>query len=264
MVRWRVASASEIGTSHISSELPCQDYCEHRIIRSHEGQIMISVVCDGAGSAAHSDIGAWLAATTIVEFAEVYFEGGGRLFDIDRQTMASWIEQTAQRLLDRADADGNPAGDYACTLLVAIVGLKGAVFAQIGDGAIVVSHGEEDGWNWVFWPHHGEYANQTVFILSKNAVEAMQFELAPRRIDEFAVFSDGIERMVLHAATKSVNDKFFDHMLGPVRLSRSRGNDRALSDQLKSYLGSAAVNARTNDDKTLVLATRRPLPRAPV
>jgi hypothetical protein len=35
------------------------------------------------------------------------------------------------------------------------------------------------------------------------------------------------------------------------------GRDRHLSERLKSYLGGASVTARTDDDKTLVLAVRR-------
>ena len=257
---WRVASACEIGTSHIGSGTPCQDYATHTVVRTREGQVLVAVVCDGAGSAAHSEIGSWLASTTFVELVELYFEQAGRLVDIDRSIIAEWVERTADRLIARAQQDGNLSKDYSCTLLAAIVGTEAAVFAQIGDGAIVVSHGEEDGWNWVFWPQHGEYANQTVFVLSANATEALQFDLAPRRVDEFAVFSDGIERMVLHGASKTVNDKFFDQMLAPVRASTARGFDRELSAQLKKYLGSTVVNARTNDDKSLVMATR--LPRA--
>jgi hypothetical protein len=254
---WRVASACEIGTSHSGYGTPCQDSAAHDILRTKEGPVLVAVVCDGAGSAAHSEIGSWLATTTFVELVEVHFDNGGRLVDIDRDKVAAWIASTAERLIARAHEDGNAPKEYSCTLVAAIVGNEAAAFAQIGDGAIVVSHGEADGWSWVFWPQHGEYANQTVFILSAHAADALEFSLAPRRIDEFAIFSDGIERMVLHRASKAVNDPFFDQMFVPVRASRARGLDQKLSQELKCYLGSAVVNARTDDDKTLLMATRR-------
>jgi hypothetical protein len=255
---WRVASACEIGTSHLNSGVPCQDYIAHRIVRAKGGHVFVSVISDGAGSAKHSEIGSCLASSTFVELVELYFENGGRVVDIDRDRVASWIVGTAGRLIDRARDDGNDPKDYSCTLIAAIIGPHAAVFAQIGDGAVVVSHGEADGWSWVFWPQHGEYANQTTFVLSENALAALEFSLAPRRIDEFAMFSDGIERMVLHAATRTVNDAFFEQMFIPVRASKARGIDQQLSEKLKKYLGSAAVNARTNDDKSLLIATRRP------
>jgi hypothetical protein len=255
---WRVALACEIGTSHTGSGTPCQDYAEHVIIETKGGPVLVAVVCDGAGSAAHSEIGSWLASTTFVELIEVYFENGGLLVGIDRETVVDWLTSTVERLSIRARDDGNALKDYSCTLLAAIVGNDAVAFAQIGDGAIVVSDNEEEGWGWVFWPQHGEYANQTAFVLSANATEALEFELASRRIEELAIFSDGIERMVLHGATKSVNDPFFNQMFAPVRNSTSEGIDHKLSEKLKEYLGSAAVNARTNDDKTLFMATRRP------
>lgn len=77
------------------------------------------------------------------------------------------------------------------------------------------------------------------------------------------MFSDGIERMVLHGATKTVNDSFFEQMFVAVRASKARGIDQKLSEKLKEYLGSPAVNARTNDDKSLLMATRRPRIKVP-
>ena len=59
----------------------------------------------------------------------------------------------------------------------------------------------------------------------------MEFNLAPRRIDEFAIFSDGIERMVLHGPTEAVNDPFFDQMFVPVRASTAPGLDQKLSEK---------------------------------
>jgi hypothetical protein len=47
-------------------------------------------------------------------------------------------------------------------------------------------------------------------------------------------------------------------MFVPVRASKALGLDQKLSEKLKEYLGSAAVNARTSDDKSLLMATRRP------
>jgi hypothetical protein len=260
MVRpsWRIASASEIGTSHIGSGTPCQDSAAQEVIETAEGPVLAAVVCDGAGSAAHSEVGSQLASASIIECVREHFGMGGLLADIDRDLMVGWILRAADQLIEQANEQGHNPKDYACTMLAVVAGEEGAVFAQIGDGAIVVSRGEEDGWLWVFWPQHGEYANQTVFILSVNATDSLEFGYEPHRIDEIAVFSDGIERMVLHAETKSVNDAFFNQMFAPVRASTTDGVNPALSEMLKGYLGSAIVNARTNDDKTLIMATRRP------
>lgn len=260
---WRLAVASAIGSSHIEVGLPCQDASTQRVVRPPRGgQIFVCAVCDGAGSAAFSDIGAKTASETFVSAVERYLMDGGQLSDVDRVVAASWVREAASAVRAVARLEGNSEKEYSSTLLAAIVGTHCAAFLQIGDGAIVVSHGAADGWSWVFWPFHGEYANQTVFLLSMDALERMEFEFAPRRIDALSIFSDGIERMVLNTKTKEVNNEFFDQMLRPVVSSPKTGLDESLSSALASYLGSRTVNSRTTDDKTLVLATRRARPDA--
>jgi hypothetical protein len=166
------------------------------------------------------------------------------------------MRDITEKIASTASSSGHQPRDYSCTLLAALVGVTHAAFVQIGDGAIVVSHGEEDGWSYVFWPQHGEFANTTNFIQTTNLDDVLDFELAPRSIDEFAIFSDGIENLVLHKAERSVHQAFFRDMMRPVRESETQGVDRRLSEALCKYLLSAAICERTDDDKTLILATR--------
>jgi Protein phosphatase 2C len=255
---WRIAAASAIGTSHVATGLPCQDFAHCSVIDTRGGPTLVSVVCDGAGSAAHSDIGAWLAASTFAELVELHFEEGGGIADLSKDKAREWIRAVGDALESRAKEAGHSLRDYACTLLAAIIGSREAAFLQVGDGAIVVSHGEEDGWSYVFWPQHGEYANTTNFVVSANARDVMEFEVAPRRIDELAMFSDGIENLVLHQNSRTVHGRFFDQMMPPVRKAAAPGLDTKLSDGLRSYLSSSTICERTDDDKSLILASRRP------
>jgi hypothetical protein len=227
------------------------------VIGSGEDAVLVVVVSDGAGSAAHSNVGSWLAAKTFIECAEVFLADGGKLSTIDRSIVCGWIVEIRCALEATAKGNGHATRDYACTLLATLAGTDAAVFVQVGDGAIVVSHGEEDGWSYVFWPQHGEYANTTNFVITPNVEEILDFELAPRRIDEFAVFSDGIEKLVLHDATRTVHESFFHKMFPPVRKLEAGGLDSELSEGLKRYLSSPVICERTDDDKTLVLASRR-------
>ena len=110
----------------------------------------------------------------------------------------------------------------------------------------MTSHGEEDGWSWVFWPQHGEFANTTNFVVSENALDVLEFELAPRRIDEIALFTDGLENLVLHHGSKTVHDPFFNALLKPIRQSINDGYDESLSEKLTAYLGSPAFCERTD------------------
>lgn len=258
MEEWRLTVASAIGTSHIASKLPCQDHAQCWLLDGDHSEALVAVICDGAGSAAHSQIGARLAAETFAGRVQEHLASNCGIADITAELARSWILSVGDALEQRARDEGHATRDYACTLLAVIAGAEETAFIQVGDGAIVVSHGEEDGWSYVFWPQHGEFANTTNFVVSHNVVDVLAFELAPRRINEFALFSDGIENLVLNQSTKSVHEAFFEKMMQPVRNSSAKGVDEQLSVALATYLSSKVICSRTDDDKSLILATRLP------
>ncbi|WP_043381467.1 PP2C family serine/threonine-protein phosphatase [Methylobacterium sp. UNCCL125] len=253
---WRLVLAVARGTSHEGSNAPCQDHAGCRVVDTDEGDVLVAVVCDGAGSAAHAEVGAWLAVETAMELVELHFEEGGRMADVDLACGRAWVARVADALTRHAAAEGRPLRDYACTLLVAVVGASGAAFLQVGDGAIVISRGEDEDWSYVFWPQHGEFANTTNFVVSHDATERLEFAYVPERLQEVSVFSDGLENLVLHQATRTVFEPFFRQMLAPVRKLAGPGLDAALSADLTAYLSSPRVCERTDDDKSLVLASR--------
>jgi hypothetical protein len=252
---WRIAAASALGTSHAKLGMPCQDAYVVKLLTDKDGKnVLVVVVSDGAGSAAKAEVGLRLTCSTVAEAAEVHLIDG-KVSDISRDVAQSWVGMVQQAISLRAEDENGVARDYACTMLVAIVGEDAAVFLQIGDGATVVS--DDEGWCWVHWPQHGEFANMTNFVTEPSAEEKLAFDLCLRRIDEVAVFSDGIERLVLHESSKSVFDPFFDRMFPAVRSLDRDGLDSKLSESLEGYLNSKTINDKTDDDKTLVLATRR-------
>ncbi len=246
-----------IGTSHAASGAPCQDSYHCRLVDGpSRTKVLVAVASDGAGTARCSDVGSQLACNTLGKLAGDFLESGGQVSALDRTTAEGWIERIVATLSDRAADDGNELREYACTLLAVIASDTAAVFLQIGDGAIVVSDGIDDGWSYVFWPQHGEFANTTNFLVSPDALESLGFELTLRSIREFAVFTDGIENLVLHKASRTVHEPFFNSIFRAVRSSPGEGPDAALSMELEKYLSTPAITERTDDDKTLILATR--------
>ena len=252
---WKFAVASVTGSSHTKLGTPCQDSATTKVFCDEAGQeILVVALSDGAGSAAHAEFGSSLACSTIIEAAEVHFASGGTVEAIDRQTAKLWLSMVRQAIADRAQDDGAAFKDYACTLLMAVVAQDSSVMLQIGDGAIVVHDG--DGWTWVHWPQRGEFANTTFFVTDESAETQMAFDNCKGRIEEVAAFSDGIEPLVMQYATQTVFGPFFDKMFPAVRALPEGGLDQKLSDALGKYLDSPAICERTDDDKTLVLATR--------
>ncbi len=252
---WRIAAASAVGTSHAKLGTSCQDCYVAKIFTDERGEdVLVVVVSDGAGSAERAEIGSSVVCLTALEAAELFLLDGGTVASLTREVAESWISLVQKAIRLRAADDGAAMRDYACTMLVAVVGESDAAIMQIGDGATVV--GAEDSWCWVHWPQHGEFANTTNFVTEDGAAGRLDFDLCHRRIDEVAVFSDGIERLVLHDATRSVFAPFFDKMFPAVRALNSSGLDTNLSNSLELYLSSKQVCDKTDDDKTLVLATR--------
>ncbi len=254
---WRIAAASTIGTSHVKQGTVCQDSHACRIFSDGDGKAVAAFVAsDGAGSASRADEGSQIACRTILEAVEVFLADGNRVVDIELDVARSWVAMVQTAIAFRAGEDGMTARDYACTLLVAVVAEDAAAFIQIGDGAMVVAD-EIGEWTWVHWPQRGDYANTTFFVTEERAVDRMAFDLVLGVIDEVALFTDGIEALVLHYASKTVHAPFFEKMFAPVRASEAENVDEALAAGLERYLASSAVCERTDDDKTLILATRR-------
>jgi hypothetical protein len=254
--RWRIASASVAGTSHKSRDTPGQDAYRIEIIEHGGEQILIVAASDGAGSARAAGVGSQAAVASIVEQARAWLSTEAALSELTRSVMEDWLKGVREQIADIAAEAESEMRDYAATLLVAVLAPNYAAFGQIGDGAIVVLT-EEREWAWMFWPQHGEYANTTFFVTDSNALEKLEFEAGPRTIREVAIFSDGLEAMVLDYRSRTVHQPFFNRIISPLRQESAAGNGPILSKHLETYLESSTVTERTDDDVTLILASRQ-------
>jgi hypothetical protein len=88
------------------------------------------------------------------------------------------------------------------------------------------------------------------------AVELAHVQCSRHQTAEIAVLTDGIERLVLNYAIKSVHRPFFDRNIQAIRQWGGVAKSTSLSLALASYLSSPEVSERTDDDLTLVLASR--------
>ncbi len=268
IVAWRVIAASGIGTSHLKHGLPCQDAYAFGFAASTRGdKYFVAVIADGAGSVAYSKTGASLACQTWLARAREWL-ANDPLESLDIAQLEEWLRYFQKRVEGLSESNGVLSREFACTLLLAIVGERSARFIQIGDGAMVISSREMPGrFGPVFWPERGEFANQTVFATSPEAFESMQSVLLEEVVDEIALFSDGIQSLVLDYRAQTASNRWFDGMFMEVRRIEAAGFSEGASRSLAEYLSSKAVNDRTDDDKTLILASRRgaqtPKPLAP-
>ena len=178
-LRWKIASASVVGTSHIRSGLPCQDSTQFRYLPIPDAppDTLIAAVADGAGSAPYSDQGSRLAAGSSIDSIASSLANRTAGVDVDVDTLlgmlAESIQAAHQAINDLAQANEHRPREYASTLLVAVCanGLLGA--AQIGDGAVVAA-GDDGEYVLVTSPDRGEYANETSFITETRSADLIR------------------------------------------------------------------------------------------
>lgn len=214
-----------------------------------DGDAVVVAVADGAGSARHSHIGALTASARATELVAEHLRAPESPA-IDRAAIARILELARDAVADESRERECEVRDFASTLLLLVLFPDRTIAAHIGDGAIVVDDGTL---RVLSWPDQGEYANVTVFLTTENAVEnARIYEAGP--VTRFALFSDGLQGLALVYATQTVFAPFIESMLKP--LENPAADEAKLEAALAAYLGSETINAKTDDDKTLVLGLR--------
>lgn len=237
---WKLVFGSVPGTSHVQAGFPCQDYCSGAVF----GTTLVAACADGAGSAELSQLGSKAAVDRFMEVASCDSMPA-------TEQIEAWVDAARGHLLEKAAGRGSTPRQLACTFLAALVGDGWAAFVQVGDGLIVFDG--PDGYNVAFWPDNGEYANTTRFLSEDDFRQHLRVEIVERHVSELAVLTDGLQMLALDIAGAKVHDRFFAPLFKAVRYGP---DEAALRVSLVEFLKSKRVSDRTDDDKTLLLATR--------
>jgi hypothetical protein len=250
---WTWAAASCRGTSHERGNVRRQDAFKC-LVTDAPGHPIAIVVSDGAGTAPFGGPGAALVCKTIAALARRHFSTFECLPDPD--TLESWVDAARERIAIVAERRELLPRDFAATLVLVVSNASETVVLHVGDGCAVVRDVSRGIWAAATWPDHGEYASTTSFITDGPGAH-IRVSRCQSSISALAVFSDGLERLVLDFRSGEPSSHFFDSMIAPVEQSERQCKDPALSQQLLAYLKSDRVSSRTDDDKTLILAVRR-------
>jgi len=248
---WQVVGASVVGTSHLhmTPPRPCEDAHGWRQLPQHA---LALAVADGAGSAARSAQGAQEAVTLVLDAAAQLLAQHD-----SPDTPAMWMNAldaiitTVQDGLARIVESPWHLGDYATTLVLAIVTQRWIAALHVGDGAIITR--QRDGTLAAMtWPRNGEFFNETTFITQSVALAHTQCVVQPRgTIRDIALLTDGIEMIALQLAEKVPSAPFFT---GLFDFARRPEPIAVKSQELAAFLQSQRVNDRTDDDKSVLLA----------
>ncbi len=246
--QWSIVGASVPGNGHIVRSLPCQD--AHRIWHGPGGVIVIAVA-DGAGSAAHAELGSVEAVELAVGAMWAHFlrRPGARpnIYEAVKNAFAI-VRAELERFGERRSV---PLGSLATTLTVVVLMPDCIAVAQTGDG-FVVAVNDLGQLTALTKPQSGEYANETFFITGSGGA-CPGFAEVYTPVSAVAVLTDGLLPLAADSREHKPYPGFFDPIFNAVSQSRDA---MALQQQLEAFLHSERVNCRTDDDKTLVLAVR--------
>ena len=193
-----------------------------------------------------------LPATRSSISAVAFLEAGGRLEDLAAARRAPLVRSRprADPRRSRARATANRASwrrrfaqrssrrSYSC-------------FFQIGDGAMVLRR--QGVYGVVFWPQSGEYANSTNFLTRQQFRKAARVRVRRRRLFRHRA-DDRRARTAGLAIRQSDSSRSFFRPFFPSPPGGRRFH-RPQRMRSRRFLGSASVRERSDDDKTLILAS---------
>lgn len=266
---WQGYCASSIGKAHVDSGLPNQD----RANIWQDARVTVAVVCDGAGSATHSEQGADYFCQAV---GQALFAIGQDLTDhhttqarqMVNQTVLARLSQSRDQLVQQMTA-GQSLRDFHTTLSAVLVVEDAALLVQIGDSPLMTSSFVMDdttqtaqvdyfGDLQVFAGDDGEYVNETQFITQADWQSQLTLRwLDIGAVDLLALMSDGCADLVFTGASAQtqVYRPFFGNVVFNLCASISRADAEAM---LRDALASPATYRLTGDDKSLILLLKQP------
>jgi hypothetical protein len=252
-MRWKVATSTVTGKAHTNRGESGQDYHKAGTIRFADREFFIGLSADGAGSTTDGGKGAEIACDIAYARIIATLREAGGISRITDEDIRAWIRASRETIEAESAGRRKRIRDFACTILGSVAGDDGAIFFQIGDGAIVTgSLGE---YQTIFWPEQGEYANTTYFVTDEQYLDHLQVLHAGSSPDEIALFTDGLQNLVLSFSQKKAHTGFFRPLFDALDKFPENAFS-GFSEQLQTFLCRDEINARSDDDKTLILAMR--------
>jgi hypothetical protein len=237
---WKVIGGSIVGKLHVQKGKGCEDSSAWLA----DDDFLCLIVADGAGSRSHSASGSRIAVATALDyFADVSV-------DPPTQGVLDLIEpfrRARDAVESVADSDGVSQREYATTLAMAVIVGDLLTIAQIGDGIVVVRHGN-GAITSVAPPGRSEYINETVFLTSSDwEASFRQDSLSVGDITALALSTDGLQFKILEdIRTGAPYGPFFEDIFAYASTTDST------SDAVVRFIDD--LDDQTGDDKTLLVA----------
>jgi hypothetical protein len=250
---WRVFSASATGQRNLDQGTAGQD-ASHCLVTD---DVLVAVVCDGAGSVQQGRAGANFMARSLTERLSSTLHEDRRLLELQaagsarlEAVLLDAIEAVRGRLADLADSSEHALDDYACTLVGCVASPGGGCLFHIGDGFAIVQG--PAGESVLSRPENGEYADETYFVTDESWKDHLRLTplAAPGHECVIGLMSDGTAPFAVDRARSGFFRPFIDPIAAYLRDATGPNGNEALRNLLESPRASEI----SSDDKTLLLA----------
>ena len=253
--RWNGFAVSVCGSEHIRRGVPCQD--ASRVLLLPRPTV---IVCDGRGSAAHSEVGAERAVRAFRTQLAILEPFLIRALDEPDSEEKLWLtlcrifyRALVQVKLELAEEKRCAEKEFDFTVVFAVAGLSRIGCFQVGDGALVLRQNEIR--RTVFPPDKGNFANQTNF-LRPGGENSLRFHTAlfpARENSGITATSDGPEYQIFRLNDMTPGP-IFSTMFLDLRVGVLQKQD------IRNYLTRRIWewDARGGDDRSITLLVPEP------
>ncbi len=230
------------GQGHIKTEQPCQDAWH---VVSQNGTT-VACVCDGAGSAKHSDQGAQKLSQMVCDALLEYVLTLSSPAIAQAELVALLRDTIAQCRNELAEL--GPLSDYHATLCGVVQHQQQSLVFHLGDGLILGVN--PDDWQdfIVSEPENGDFAETTYFFTLDDWQSHLRVMCAPARYKIWFLMSDGCASFAAKNHPYAPDLQF----LKPVHTYLASVDAQLGSKALAATLDDPRTYAITQDDKTLV------------
>ena len=274
---WVLVGASVKGNGHIQSNMPCQDNHKFESLSNGWG---IAVVSDGAGSAAHSDLGSKVVVERGVFHFKNLIEKEGWMRSNTLPTDIEWLQKsyyTLKNIRNEVDlvAQKNKVElkTLSATCLAVIYSPLGLLAVHVGDGRMGYKSVSGE-WRAMMTPHKGEEANQTIFLVSDfwsipnyvmSGVLVPESIVVREPVKAFVLMSDGCENTSWKCTTLNPDtgkyydqNKPFEGFFNPVEETLFSFHEENVPEDERMAKWHKFIESGTNgfvkeqDDKTMI------------
>lgn len=247
-MKWKVFLASATGKHHLASDVPCQDSGHYLVV----DDVLVGVVCDGAGSASQGQAGAEYFANKVTGLLAESVKAGHfpQESPADYRTYLTDIIQTARSQLNEIAASRQRTlRDFACTLVGCVTSGQGGCFFHIGDGFAI--HMKDDGESVLSLPENGEHSDETYFVTDESWSDHLRVTALAEigRGGIIGLMSDGTSPFAVNRPRTGFYRPFIDPIVKFLR----NATEETGSHALKNVLADEKTFEITSDDKTLLL-----------